>query len=168
MHHIQSKEESILITYNFMSGIRGLFGADTSLRRASDGTYEGVTAYGSGNFFKYDTDAGKDYTFTSNSMRLLFGTGDTAESPEDYQLAELTTDYTVLASAKTLKGEYGNDVLIYNRTIQAGESGLTVKEQGLVVGYSGGNYLLARDVLPAPVVLHPYEKHTFTMSIGLK
>lgn len=157
-----------MITYNFMSGIRGLFGADTSLRRASDGTYEDVSSYGSGNFFKYDTDAGKDYTFTSNAMRLLFGTGDAAESPEDYQLAELTTDYTVLASAKTLKGEYGNGILIYNRTIQAGESGLTVKEQGLVVGYSNGNYLIARDVLPEPVVLQPGEKHTFTMTISLE
>lgn len=159
-----------MITYNFMSGIRGLFGADTSLRQASDGAYDGITAYGSGNFFKYGTDAGKDYVFSNQTqaMRLLLGTGDAAESPEDYQLAELTTDYTVLASAKTLKGEYGNGVLIYNRTIQAGESGLTVKEQGLVAGYSNGNYLLARDVLPAPVVLQPYEKHTFTMEIGLE
>ena len=157
-----------MITYNFMSGIRGLFNANTSMRRASDGAYDSVTVGSSSNFFKYDTDAGKDYTFSNMAHRLLFGTGDTPESLEDYKLAELTTDYTVLSSTKTLSGEYGKEVVIYTRVIQAGESGLTVKEQGLVVGYSGGNYLLARDVLPEPVTLQPGEKHTFTMTIGLE
>ena len=157
-----------MITYNFMSGIRGLFNADPSLRRASDGAYDSVTAGSSGNFFKYNADGGKDYTFSDQAHRLLLGTGDTPESLEDYKLAELTTDYTVLSSTKTLSGEYGKEVVIYTRVIQAGESGLTVKEQGLVIGYSGGNYLIARDVLPEPVTLQPGEKHTFTMTIALE
>lgn len=156
-----------MITYNFMTGIRGLFGRESSYRLTS-GEYKNATASGALLYFKYNSDGGKDYTFTEQAHRLLFGTGDTPESPEDYKLAELTTNYTTLSSTKTLSTQYGKDVAIYTRVIQAGESVLTIKEQGLVIGLSGFSILIARDVLPEPVVLQPGEKHTFTMTMGLE
>lgn len=156
-----------MITYNLMSGIRALFNGNAAYRQIS-GEYQYNSAYEGVNYFKYNADSGKDYTFSDQANRLLLGTSDTPESPEDYKLAELTTDYTVLSSTKTVSGAYGKEVAIYTRVIQAGESGLTIKEQGLVMGLSGFNALIARDVLPAPVVLQPYEKHTFTMTISLE
>lgn len=156
-----------MITYNFMTGIRALFGGESPYRLTS-GNYQSNGAYEAINYWKYKADGGKDYTFSDQANRLLLGTGDTPESPEDYKLAELTTDYTVLSSTKTLSGEYGKEAVIYSRVIQAGESGLTIKEQGLVLGLSGFSILIARDVLPEPVVLQPGEKHTFTMTISLE
>lgn len=156
-----------MITYNFMAGIRALFDGESPYRLTS-GDYQSKNAYEAINYWKYKADGGKDYTFSGQANRLLLGTGDTPESPEDYKLAELTTDYTVLSSTKTLSGEYGKEAVIYSRVIQAGESGLTIKEQGLVLGLSGFSILIARDVLPEPVVLQPGEKHTFTMTISLE
>lgn len=156
-----------MITYNFMTGIRGLFGGESSYRLTS-GDYQSKNAYEAITYWKYDADGGKDYTFSDQAQRLLLGTGDTPESLEDYKLAELTTDYKVLSSTKTLSGEYGKEAVIYTRVVQTGESVLTIKEQGLVLGLSGFSILIARDVLPEPVVLQPGEKHTFTMTIGLE
>ena len=156
-----------MLTYNFMTGIRALFDGGSSYRLAS-GDYQSKSSYEAVNYFKYGAGSGKDYTFSNQSQSLLLGTGDTPESPEDYQLAELTTDYTVLSSTKTLSTQYGKDVVIYTRVIQAGESGLTIKEQGLVMGLSGFSVLIVREVLPEPVVLQPGEKHTFTLAIGLE
>lgn len=156
-----------MITYNFMTGIRALFDGGSPYRLTS-GNYQSKSAYEATNYWKYKADGGKDYIFSDQANRLLLGTGDTPESPEDYKLAELITDYTVLSSTKTLSGEYGKEAVIYSRVIQAGESGLTIKEQGLVLGLSGFSILIARDVLPEPVVLQPGEKHTFTMTIGLE
>ena len=156
-----------MITYNFMTGIRALFDGESPYRLTS-GDYQSKSSYEAVNYWKYKADGGKDYTFSDQANRLLLGTGDTPESPEDYKLAELTTDYTVLSSTKTLSDEYGKEAVIYSRVIQAGESGLTIKEQGLVLGLSGFSILIARDVLPEPVVLQPGEKHTFTMTISLE
>lgn len=156
-----------MITYNFMTGIRALFNGESPYRLTS-GNYQSNSVYEAVNYWRYKDDGGKDYTFSDQANRLLLGTGDTPESPEDYKLAELTTDYTVLSSTKTLSGEYGKEAVIYSRVIQAGESGLTIKEQGLVLGLSEFSILIARDVLPEPVVLQPGEKHTFTMTIGLE
>lgn len=156
-----------MITYNLLSGIRALFNGGAAYRQIS-GEYQYNSAYEGINYFKYNADSGKDYTFSDQANRLLFGTGNTPESPEDYKLAELTTDYTVLSSTKTVSGEYGKNVVIYTRVIQAGETELTIKEQGLVMGLSGFNALIAREVFPEPVVLQPYEKHTFTIAIGLE
>lgn len=156
-----------MITYNFMTGIRALFNGGSPYRLTS-GDYQSKSAYEAITYWRYDADGGKDYTFSDQTQRLLLGTGDTPESLEDYKLAELTTDYKVLSSTKTSSGEYGKEAVIYTRVIQAGESGLTIREQGLVLGLSGFSILIARDVLPEPVVLQPGEKHTFTMTIALK
>ena len=150
-----------------MTGIRALFDGESPYRLTS-GDYQRKNSYEAVNYWKYKADGGKDYTFSDQANRLLLGTGDTLESPEDYKLAELTTDYTVLSSIKTLSGAYGKEAVIYSRVIQAGESGLTIKEQGLVLGLSGFSILIAREVLPEPVTLQPGEKHTFTMTISLE
>lgn len=150
-----------------MTGIRALFNG-ASFYRQTSGEYKSGSAYENLNYYKYNADSGKDYTFSDQANRLLIGTGDTPESPEDYKLAELTTDYTVLSSTKTLLSDYGKNAVVYTRVIQAGENELTIKEQGLVMGLSGLSVLIARDVLPEPVVLQSGEKHTFTMTISLE
>lgn len=157
-----------MINKNFMACI--IAKTDASLNVSAkkvDGEYI-TQGYGNiGNFLSWASGNGLDYS-AGQSMRLLFGSGDSSASIDDYKLESLLTDYSVLAHSKTSIGEYDTLCTIFSRTIQA-NTNITIKEYGIVSVSSGGDaLLLAREVLPEPVVLQPGEKHTFTMTISLE
>lgn len=159
-----------MITKNFMACM--IANMDTSANvtaKKVDGEYitqgygnvRNFLGFGSGNNLDYS--AGQTMT-----MRLLLGSGSTDASIDDYKLEDLITDYIVLVHDKTSIGTYDKSCTVFSRTIEA-DSDITIKECGIVsVDNSGNALLLAREVLPEPVVLKPGEKHTFTMTIGLE
>lgn len=157
-----------MITKNFMACI--IAKTDTSLNVSAknvDGEYV-TQGYGNiGNFLGFASGNGLDYS-AGQSMRLLFGSGDSNASIDDYKLESLLTDYSVLAHSKTSIGTYDTLCTVFSRTIQANFN-ITIKEYGIVsVSSSGDALLLAHEILPEPVVLQPGEKHTFTMTISLE
>lgn len=157
-----------MITKNFMACI--IAQTDTNLNVSAkkvDGEYI-TQRYGNiSNFLGYESSNGLDYS-AGQSMRLLFGSGNSSASIDDYKLESLITDYSVLAHSKTSIGTYDTLCTVFSRTIQA-NSNITIKEYAIVgVDNSGNALLLAREVLPEPVVLQPGEKHTFTMTISLE
>ena len=157
-----------MITKNFMACI--IAKTDTSLNvsaRKVNGEYV-TQGYGNiSNFLGFASGNGLDYS-AGQSMRLLLGSGDSNASIDDYKLESLITDYSVLAHSKTSIGTYDTLCTVFSRTIQA-NSNITIKEYAVVsVDNSGNTLLLAREVLPEPVVLQPGEKHTFTMTISLE
>lgn len=157
-----------MITKNFMACI--IAKTDTSLNvsaRKVNGEYV-TQSYGNiSNFLGFASNNGLDYS-AGQSMRLLFGSGDSSASIDDYKLESLITDYSVLAHSKTSIGTYDTLCTVFSRTIQA-NSNITIKEYAIVsVDNSGNALLLAREVLPEPVTLQPGEKHTFTMTISLE
>ena len=144
---------------------------DTSLNVSAkkvDGEYI-TQGYGNiGNFLGFASGNGLDYSGAGQSMRLLFGSGNSSASIDDYKLENLITDYSVLTHSKTSIGTYDTLCTVFSRTIEA-NSNITIKEYGVVsVDNNGNTLLLAREVLPEPVVLQPGEKHTFTMTISLE
>lgn len=157
-----------MITKNFMACI--IAKMDTNLNVSAkkvDGEYI-TQSYGTiSNFLGFASGNGLDYS-ADQSMRLLFGSGDSSASIDDYKLENLVTDYSVLAHSKTSIGTYDTLCTVFSRTIQA-NSNITIKEYAVVSVSSNGDALLfAREVLPEPVVLQPGEKHTFTMTISLE
>lgn len=157
-----------MINKNFMACI--IAKTDASLNVSAkkvDGEYI-TQGYGNiGNFLGFASGNGLDYS-AGQSMRLLFGSGDSSASIDDYKLENLLTDYSVLAHSKTSIGAYDTLCTVFSRTIQANTS-ITIKEYGIVsVSSSGDALLLAREVLPEPVTLQSGEKHTFTMTISLE
>lgn len=158
-----------MITKNFMACI--ISKTDTSLNVSAkkvDGEYI-TQGYGNiGNFLGFASGNGLDYSGAGQSMRLLFGSGNSSASIDDYKLENLITDYSVLTHSKTSIGTYDTLCTVFSRTIEA-NSNITIKEYGVVsVDNNGNTLLLAREVLPEPVVLQPGEKHTFTMTISLE
>nr|DAE96934.1 MAG TPA: hypothetical protein [Bacteriophage sp.] len=158
-----------MITKNFMACI--ISKTDTSLNVSAkkvDGEYI-TQGYGNiGNFLGLASGNGLDYSGAGQSMRLLFGSGNSSASIDDYKLENLITDYSVLTHSKTSIGTYDTLCTVFSRTIEA-NSNITIKEYGVVsVDNNGNTLLLAREVLPEPVVLQPGEKHTFTMTISLE
>lgn len=169
MSHIWSKGAQVMINKNFMACI--IAKTDTSLNVSAknvDGEYV-TQGYGNiGNFLGFASGNGLDYSGAGQSMRLLFGSGDSSASIDDYKLESLLTDYSVLTHSKTSIGAYDTLCTVFSRTIQA-NSNITIKEYGIVsVSSSGDALLLAREVLSEPVTLQPGEKHTFTMTISLE
>ena len=157
-----------MITKNFMACI--IAKTDTNLNVSAkkvNGEYV-TQGYGNiSNFLGFASGNRLDYS-AGQSMRLLFGSGDSSASIDDYKLESLITDYSVLAHSKTSIGTYDTLCTVFSRTIQA-NSNITIKEYAVVsVNSSGDTLLLAREVLPEPVVLQPGEKHTFTMTISLE
>lgn len=157
-----------MINKNFMACI--IAKTDTSLNVSAknvEGEYI-TQGYGNiGNFLGFASGNGLDYS-AGQSMRLLFGSGGSSASIDDYKLESLLTDYSVLAHSKTSIGAYDTLCTIFSRTIQA-NTNITIKEYGIVSVSSGGDaLLLAREVLPEPVTLQSGEKHTFTMTISLE
>lgn len=157
-----------MITKNFMACI--IAKTDTNLNVSAkkvNGEYV-TQGYGNiSNFLGFLSGNGLDYS-AGQSMRLLFGSGDSSASIDDYKLESLITDYSVLAHSKTSIGTYDTLCTIFSRTIEA-NANITIKEYGVVgVDNSGNTLLLAREVLPEPVVLQPGEKYTFTMTISLE
>lgn len=157
-----------MITKNFMACI--ISKTDTSLNVSAkkvNGEYV-TQGYGNiSNFLGFLSGNGLDYS-AGQSMRLLLGSGDSNASIDDYKLESLLTDYSVLAHSKTSIGTYDTLCTVFSRTIEA-NANITIKEYGVVgVDNSGNTLLLAREVLPEPVVLQPGEKHTFTMTISLE
>ena len=157
-----------MITKNFMACI--IAKTDTNLNVSAkkvNGEYV-TQRYGNiSNFLGFASGNGLDYS-AGQSMRLLFGSGDSSASVDDYKLESLVTDYSALAHSKTSIGTYDTLCTIFSRTIEA-NSNITIKECGVVsVDNSGNTLLLAREVLPEPVTLQPGEKHTFTMTISLE
>lgn len=157
-----------MINKNFMACI--IAKIDTSLNVSAkkvDGEYI-TQGYGNiGNFLGFASGNGLDYS-AGQSMRLLFGSGDSSASIDDYKLENLLTDYSVLTHSKTSIGAYDTLCTVFSRTIQA-NTNITIKEYGIVsVSSSGDALLLAHEVLPEPVTLQSGEKHTFTMTISLE
>lgn len=157
-----------MITKNFMACVIAKTDPeiDVSAKKV-DGEYA-TQAYGNiGNFLGFVSGNGLDYS-SGQSMGLLLGSGDSSASVDDYKLESLVTDYSVFTHSKTSLGTYDTLCTVFSRTIKA-NSNITIKEYGVVSVDSRGNaLLLAREVLPEPVVLQPGEKHTFTMTIGLE
>lgn len=157
-----------MINKNFMACI--IAKTDASLNVSAkkvDGEYI-TQGYGNiGNFLGFASGNGLDYS-AGQSMRLLFGSGDSSASIDDYKLENLLTDYSVLTHSKTSIGAYDTLCTVFSRTIQA-NTNITIKEYGIVsVSSSGDALLLAHEVLPEPVTLQSGEKHTFTMTISLE
>ena len=157
-----------MITKNYMACIIAKTDAQLNVSaKKVDGEYI-TQGYGNiGNFLNWVSGDGLDYS-SGQSMRLLFGSGNSNASIDDYKLESLVTDYSVLTHSKVSIGAYDTVCTVFSRTIQA-NSNITIKEYGVVSVSSGGDaLLLAREVLPEPVVLQPGEKHTFTMTISLE
>ena len=111
----------------------------------------------------------KDYssmTEDNPGIYLLLGSGTTKATPDDYKLDNIESNYTVITQNHTVFTDtYDNQILVINRIIQnTSSSAITINELGLC----GWQVMIAREVLPEPVTLHPGEKHTFTMTIGLE
>lgn len=111
----------------------------------------------------------KDYSNMNDDnigIYLLIGTGTTTATSDDYKLDNIESNYTVITQNHTVfTNTYGNQILVINRIIQnSSDSPITVNELGLC----GCQIMIAREVLPEPVVLQPGEKHTFTMTISLE
>lgn len=159
-----------MINKNFMACIIAKIDASLNVSaKKIDGEYI-TQGYGNiGNFLGFASGNGLDYSAgAGQSMRLLFGSGDSSASIDDYKLESLITDYSVLAHSKTSIGAYDTLCTVLSRTIQANTS-ITIKEYGIVsVSSSGDALLLAHEVLPEPVTLQSGEKHTFTMTISLE
>lgn len=157
-----------MITKNFMACV--IAKTDTSLNVSAkkvNGEYV-TQGYGNiANFLGFVSGSNLDYS-AGQSMRLLLGSGDSNASIDDYKLESLLTDYSVLAHSKTSIGTYDTLCTVFSRTIEA-NANITIKEYGVVgVDNSGNALLLAREILPEPVVLQPGEKHTFTMTMSLE
>ena len=156
-----------MITYNFMTTITAIFrGPSVSTPvKTYNGTastlYSNYIANGFGTDLLYKTYPESNW----DGCYLLIGSGDSQETPDAYKLDSVITQYSVINQTHTFSDKYSGSVLLINRVIQnTSEEAFTVKEIGLF----GTNYMIAREVLPEPVVLQPGEKHTFTMTISLE
>lgn len=157
-----------MITKNYMACIIAKTDAQLNVSaKKVDGEYITQGHGNIGNFLNWVSGDGLDYS-SGQSMRLLFGSGNSNASIDDYKLESLVTDYSVLTHSKVSIGAYDTLCIVFSRTIQA-NSDITIKEYGVVsVSIGGDALLLAREILPEPVVLQPGAKHTFTMTISLE
>ena len=156
-----------MITYNYMTtttiAFRGI------IQAAKVKTYNGTMSAVGGDYIQSNFSGDLNYTNYPDSRvdgcYLLIGSGDSPETPESYKLDSVITQYSVINQTHNFSDKYDGSALLINRVIQnTSEEAFTVKEIGLF----GGDYMIAREVLPEPVTLQPGEKHTFTMTISLE
>jgi len=113
-------------------------------------------------------DANNAYT-RWNGFTLFVGTGDTAETVEDYKLASAVE--LAVTAASCLHADNGKTFV--TRTFQNNtESAVTIKEVGLYVFRCAGNVdnrvvMIGRKVLETPVTIEVGDTYTFTYSIDL-
>ena len=104
-----------------------------------------------------------------NGFTLFVGTGDTAETVEDYKLASAVE--LAVTAASCLHADNGKTFV--TRTFQNNtENAVTIKEVGLYVFRCTGNVdnrvvMIGRKVLDTPVTLEVGDAYTFTYSIDL-
>ena len=158
-----------MITKNLVSLMSSIF-SNTPSFKLKDLQGSETTWNNRGFFEMFSSDLKyKDYSNMTDDnlgMYLLLGTGATAATSDDYKLDNIESNYTVITQNHTIfTNTYGNQILVINRIIQnTSSSAITINELGLC----GWKIMIARDVLPEPVVLQPGEKHTFTMTISLE
>lgn len=164
-----------MITYNFLQLSASVIGkTDFNLHSLTDKNF--VIGNSELNF---TTDKEDTSINMSNDpglgIRLLLGSGSTPATPDDVNLESTISAYQVVSQTHQLNNGYGSTILTINRLVKNNtESDISISEMGLFTtasyyGYgSGAAFLLAREVLPEPVTLHPGEKHTFTMTISLE
>lgn len=105
-----------------------------------------------------------------NGFTLFVGTGDTAETAEDYKLANAVE--LAVTGASCLHADNGKTFV--TRTFQNNtESAVTIKEVGLYVFRCIGNQannqivMIGRKVLETPVTINVGDVYTFTYSVNL-
>ena len=104
-----------------------------------------------------------------NGFTLFVGTGDTAETAEDYKLANAVELAVTAASCQ----HADNGKTFVTRTFQNNtESAVTIKEVGLYVFRCAGAVdnrvvMIGRKVLDTPVTINVGDVYTFTYSVDL-
>ena len=111
-----------------------------------------------------------------NCCVLAIGNGSTPPTANNIKLAsEIDTGFSVVSQA-TYVSDFSNSFATITRVIKnTSDTDIIVKEIGIIgsgFGHNSGGYgeftghfLIAREVLDAPVTIQPGEKHSFTIDL---
>ena len=119
------------------------------------------------NITKFDAPAASD-TIGADYLTICLGQNNNPESPNDYTLNPCSS--TLIGSNYTMDdystlGFYVGSIIATNTGTKneiVKEVGLVLKKTSILRDYKS-NYLLARKVLPEPVIIAPGESYTFTL-----
>lgn len=114
---------------------------------------------------------GKNIYNAINNINLIVGSGTTAATINDYSLESQVSSLTATSSSNSGNRTPNYDdgyILSCSRTFKNNTANdVTINELGLVTYLQNiGNFLIAREVLPAPVTIAPNASYTFSIVIS--
>mgnify|MGYP004560165101 CR=1 FL=1 len=102
---------------------------------------------------------------------LLIGAGDKEVTPNDYTLnSPINGDkYNVITQVSDFSPPPSSVFLTITRVVEnISNENLVVNEVGYFMRYENAtSFMVAREVLPEPVIIKPGERHSFTMAISV-